>query len=275
MTERARVVEAFRGEDEVGPDEFSIRFPKQSELEQDEEWCEVFLDGSWERFRFHDYTEIYNVPGLYERLFYQTLRCCSPERVVSALGGVLRDQEVDPTGLRVLDVGAGNGMVGTELRQIGARTVVGVDILEAAREATLRDRPHVYDEYLVSDLTGLEKDEEAGLRVCQFNAMTCVAALGFGDIPPEAFCSAYNFVGVDGWLAFNIRDLFLDRKDQTGFSRLINTMLNERFIELHAYRRYVHRLTIGMEKLSYVALVAKKLRDFEDGEVEGLIARSG
>ena len=53
-----------------------IRFPTGSgtELSQDEEWCEVLLDGEWRRIRFHDYGDIYAVEGLYEHLFYVRLR---------------------------------------------------------------------------------------------------------------------------------------------------------------------------------------------------------
>ena len=40
--------------------------------------------------------------------------------------------------LRVLDVGAGNGMVGEELDRMGAKHIVGVDIIPEAAEAAQR-----------------------------------------------------------------------------------------------------------------------------------------
>ena len=95
---------------------YQIRFPKPDlDLDQDEEFCEVKIDGTWERIRFHDYDKIYSLPGLYEALFYRKLKCCSPSRVVGLLDDVMSDFPQDPTDLRVLDVGAGNGMVGQEL----------------------------------------------------------------------------------------------------------------------------------------------------------------
>jgi hypothetical protein len=44
---------------------FDIRFPDSNETaDQDEEFCEVVLDGEVRRIRFHDYDEIFDVPGL-------------------------------------------------------------------------------------------------------------------------------------------------------------------------------------------------------------------
>jgi hypothetical protein len=36
--------------------------------------------------------------------------------------------------------------------------------------------------------------------------MTSVAALGFGDIPPEVFESAFELVEDGGWAAFTIKE---------------------------------------------------------------------
>ena len=92
-----------------------IRLPNTDGLSQDREWCEAIVDGRTRRYRFHNYGELYKVPGLYEKLFYESLKCCSPSRVARLLDGVIRDFQEEPEELRVLDVGAGNGMVGDEL----------------------------------------------------------------------------------------------------------------------------------------------------------------
>src|SRR5436305_13260775 len=60
---------------------FSISIPPDGSggRDQDAEWCWVKIeDGPKRRIRFHDYPEIYEIPGLYERLFYDELRCDSP-----------------------------------------------------------------------------------------------------------------------------------------------------------------------------------------------------
>ena len=53
--------------------------------------------------------------------------------------------------------------------------------------------------------------------------MTCVAALGFGDIPPLAFADAFNLVASPGWIAFNIRDRYVDSACFGGSSRGCST----------------------------------------------------
>ena len=39
--------------------------------------------------------------------------------------------------------------------------------------------------------------------------MTTVAALGFGDIPPDAFAAAFNLVEDGGHVAFTIKEDFI------------------------------------------------------------------
>src|SRR3989344_3918646 len=90
---------------------FPIRFPPKG-LPQDEEWCEVQIEGKWKRIRFHDYHEVFRVPGLYETIFYRTLRCNSPNRISSFLSDVASELGVDVASFRALDLGAGNGMSG-------------------------------------------------------------------------------------------------------------------------------------------------------------------
>ena len=50
----------------------------------------------------------------------------------------------------VIDIAAGNGVSGEALAAQGLHPVLGTDIVPAAREATLRDRPALYDEYLAT-----------------------------------------------------------------------------------------------------------------------------
>ena len=241
---------------------YDIRFPSAagSGLAQDEEWCQVrFPGGDERRIRFHDYDEIYPHPGLYEQIFAGRLACSSPQRVVGLLGCELAERGIDPGTLSVLDLGAGNGMVGEDLRRLGAGSVVGVDIIDEAAAAAERDRPGHYDDYVVGDLTALAPSVEAALRGRGLNALTCVAALGFGDIPPLAFATAYDLLGSDAWLAFNIREEFL-ADGGSPFAQLILGLDADGWIEIAARERYVHRLSsVDGEPLHYVAIVARKL----------------
>jgi hypothetical protein len=38
---------------------------------QDAEWCVVQVEGKWRRVRFHDYAELFSIPGLYEKVIYE------------------------------------------------------------------------------------------------------------------------------------------------------------------------------------------------------------
>ncbi|OZM75723.1 methyltransferase domain-containing protein [Pseudonocardia sp. MH-G8] len=240
---------------------WQIFLPEDLRLGQDEEWCDAVLDGKRIRIRFHDYHLIYEIPGLYEQLFYETLECVSPRMVRTLLARALAEQGIDPAELRVLDVGAGNGMVGEEIRALGAGRVHGIDILEEAAQAAARDRAGVYDGYLVADLTALDPGRREELAALEFNAMTTVAALGFGDIPPAAFAAAFNLVGDPGLIAFTIKEDFVGADDPSGFNRLIERMLAEDVITPLVHERYRHRLSVRGEPLYYVAFVARKLRD--------------
>jgi len=230
-------------------------------VDQDEEWCEAVVGGERIRIRFHDYHRIYGIPGLYERLFYDKLECASPRVVRTLLSGVLDEQGVEPADLRVLDVGAGNGMVGEEIRALGAGAIHGVDIIEEAAQAAKRDRPEVYDDYTVADLTALAPDQHESLVADRLNTMTTVAALGFGDIPPAAFSAAFNLIETPGLLVFNIKEDFVAADDKSGFSRLIDRMVDENVILPLAEKRYRHRLSVRGEPLYYVAYVARKQAD--------------
>ncbi len=248
----------------------AIRFPEVDghALSQDCEWCDVVCGGKKRRIRLHDYDEIFRIPGLYEALFYDRLACNSPSRMARLLEEVIRDFGQTPQDLTVLDVGAGNGMVGDELNERETETVVGVDILPEAREATQRDRPGVYEEYLVTDLTDLPEPHEKTLRKYGFNCLTTVAALGFGDIPPMAFVKALDLIETDGWVAFTIKECFLHEEDRSGFSRLVRHLSRQRIIQIQAYRRFRHRMSIRGKPLYYVAMVARKLKDMPDRLVE-------
>lgn len=246
--------------------DYTLHLPSRGAagLDQDEEYCEVELDGERRRIRFHDYDEIFTVPGLYERLFADSLACDSPRVVVDLLEDALRAENERPDALQVLDFGAGNGMVAEELSRIEPAAVVGVDLLPEAKMAAERDRPGVYDAYHAVDMTDLSAGERSELERHDFNCLTCVAALGFGDVPPEAFATAFDLIDDDGWVAFNIRERFVEEaSDTTGFSRTLAHALQEGAIEEHARVSYTHRLSVAGDPLPYVAMVGRKRGELE------------
>jgi len=239
-----------------------VALPEPSlSMTQDAEWCVVRVNDQWRQIRFHDYDELYSVPGLYEKVIYEILRCDSPHVVRGLMEAALSEAETPADGLRVLDLGAGNGIVGEELTDLGAELIVGVDIIEEAAAAAKRDRPGLYDNYHIVDMTALTEAQRRELASYDFNALTCVAALGFGDIPPRAFVAAYNLIRPRGWIAFNIKEDFLSNGDHSGFAGLIRAMLDNGTFELRGRRRYQHRLATDRHPLHYTAIVGTKRRD--------------
>ena len=242
---------------------FSVHFPdtRSRTLSQDEEYFLLDCNGEKKQIRFHDYGSIYSTPGLYEHLFYERLNCNSPKTIRSLLEEEISKSPIEPSNLSILDIGAGNGMVGEQLAEMGANSIVGIDIIEEAAQATERDRPGIYEDYYVTDLTQLSEEVKKELEAKSFNCLTTVAALGFNDIPPLAFAEGYNLISSPGWVAFNIKEDFLDKKHSSGFSALLREMIDSNILTIQAQRRYQHRLSLDRKPLYYLATVGTKNSD--------------
>jgi SAM-dependent methyltransferase len=251
---------------------YQIQFPplEAHHLDQDEAYFHLVESDTPRKMRFHDYDGIYSRPGLYEQLFYERLKCQSPRKVSEILKETVEESQQHFSALRVLDFGAGNGIMGEALKQYGVARLVGVDIIEEAREAAERDRPWVYDAYYVVDCCCLEDAEREELLSWSPDCLTCVAALGYGDIPPQAFFEAMNLLQPEGWLAFNIKETFLDNSDTSGFSRMIRELIFSEYIDLYHLERYWHRYSIEGTPLYYFAIVGKKNADIPSEFIESL-----
>ncbi len=240
-----------------------IQFPKpeSSDLNQDEAYFYLQGSGGQRKIKFHDYDEIYQVQGLYEQVFYDRLKCTSPTKVTSILESSVKQSEDNFTELRVLDLGAGNGMMGEELKKHGVSRLIGVDIIPEAYDATVRDRPGLYDAYYIEDFTKLTEEKREDIASWQCDCMVTVAALGFGDIPTKAFIEAFNIIKQQGWVAFNIKETFFDSSDESGFSKMIRELIFSEYLDVYHVERYRHRLSIEGEPLFYFAIAGRKNAD--------------
>jgi len=247
-----------------------IQFPKaeSSNLNQDEAYFYLQESSKQRKIRFHDYDEIYQIPGLYEQLFYDRLKCSSPVKVTSILEAAVKQSQDNFSELRVLDLGAGNGMMGEELKKNGVSRLVGIDIIHEAYEATIRDRPGIYDAYYVEDFTSLDADKKEDMIKWQCDYMVTVEALGFGDIPLKAFIEAFNIIKSEAWVAFNIKETFCDTTDESGFSKMIRELIFSKYLDVYYIERYRHRLSIEGEPLYYFAITGWKTSDVPDGFLE-------
>lgn len=240
-----------------------IQFPKSesSGLHQDQAYFYLQESSKQRKIRFHDYDELYQIQGLYEQVFYDRLKCTSPVKVATILESAVKQSQDSFTELRVLDLGAGNGMMGEALKKHGVSRLIGVDIIPEAYEAAVRDRPGLYDAYYVEDFTCLNKEKKEDIASWQCDCMVTVAALGFGDIPIKAFIEAFNIIKTEGWVAFNIKESFLNSSDESGFSKMARALIFSKYMDVYHIERYRHRLSIEGEPLYYFAIAGRKNAD--------------
>ncbi len=251
----------------MAPQEYDVQYPQNSKsLDQNEEWIMLVSNKKKEKIRLHDYKAFFKIPGLYESVVYDNLKCCSPITICALLMDCIEKKESQKKNLRVLDFGAGNGMIADCLRKMTAcQTIVGLDIIDEARDAAFRDYPGTYDDYWVMDLSNPSLQDTASMKQWNFNTLVTVAALGYGDIPTQAFMNAFNLVQKDGWIAFNIKERFVSEDDNTGFKKVLQYM-TEDCMELHTSQRYCHRLSLSGEPLFYHAVIAQKKADIKSPE---------
>ncbi|MCP9490405.1 MAG: hypothetical protein MSC31_11095 [Solirubrobacteraceae bacterium MAG38_C4-C5] len=216
---------------------------------QDEEAMTVtWDDGRTERMRLHEYERVYAIPGLYEEVVQNRLDCLGP--------AVLADALVDAAGSdapRVFDLGAGNGVVGSELHERGVEVLVGSDNIAAARDAAHRDRPGLYAEYLVGEVEALDPVALVGRH--RLDALVCAGALGLGHITADAFGALWAPFPAGAVFAASVRE-DLARPGGSDFGDWLADP--PAGTEIVRSERFRHRLTMAGDELHYMAVVARK-----------------
>ncbi len=243
--------------------EYEVRLPE--DIENASPYTEYFFlvqDGEDQKIRIHDYETVYKIPGLYETVVSHMLRCVSPVVVADLLVETAAKHGDDPASLRVLDFGAGIGLVGAALAKHGVKTIIGLDIIPEAKEAAERDHPHVYQHYYVEDIVHLSPQTRATLDRTGVNSLICVSAMDAGHILPEAFAHAFNLISNGGWAAFNLKaDHLQADTDDVGFAVSLRQMVEKGWFEIKAEHPYRHRVLTDGTGVDYVAIVGRKKKD--------------
>lgn len=218
--------------------------------------------GDTERIVLHDYARVYAVPGLYEEVVQRRLECASPATVAGALVEAA-GAEQDPrraAALRAFDLGAGNGVVGKELRDRGVTVVAGADGIPQARDAAHRDRPGLYAHYLVgerldvAEVVRLVRDE--GLT-----ALVAAGAVGEGHVPVDALAELWAAFPPGSYLALTLKDGDPETGDHDVAdvdAMLAATAGSEHPTRTVVRRRFRHRLSMAGAELHYLVLAAVK-----------------
>jgi hypothetical protein len=239
---------------------FTTTFPPQEDLPPGQEIVTVrFEDGRVEDLRLHDYERMYAVKGLYEEVVQRRLDCRSPERLASMLARATARVGWPLSATRVFDIGAGNGVSGEALAGHGLRPVLGLDILPAARDAALRDRPGLYDAYLTADLLALTSEEQLTIRALAPNALACVGAIGSNHVPPAALAAAIDLLADDALIVYAHA---LPRATAVAVAMPPATELvgAARSVQEIERRRYRHRFTVSRRPIHWEAVVLRAQR---------------
>jgi hypothetical protein len=216
-------------------------------------------DGHEERVRVQDYERVYAVAGLYEAIVHDRLGCQSPDRVASMLARAARELGRAPRSVRVLDLGAGNGVSGQALAAQGLQPVVAIDTEPAARAAAIRDRPGQYEAYLIADVLALSPAEVQTIRALAPNALACVGAIGLDHVPPAALPAVLELLADDALLAYTLSEANRAVDGAEISARLSEIAERWRIDEL-ARERYRHRLTVTGRPIWWEAVAVRARR---------------
>src|SRR5437764_15027413 len=95
----------------TGPVPYAAELPPQGEPEIGHELIRVrYEDGRTEELRLHDYARLYSIPGLYELIVHERLRCRSPQHIAARLAAAADALGWERAEVRVIDLAAGNGL---------------------------------------------------------------------------------------------------------------------------------------------------------------------
>ena len=227
--------------------------------EQLEERFLLKHNGTKEVIRLHDYRRLYAVPGLYNHILNDLLKCSSHEVVAEALQHLMEASTLNLKEAKILDFAAGNGLVAKALYDKGARFFVGVDIEREAKKAAEREFPMLYQSYKILDFCKLSTLEKNSFEQQKLNTLVVASALGFGEkhVPVKAFIHAFNLIENGGAIVFCIYDQYLSEVDKTGYKKVLEKIQEESF-DLRENKRYVHRNTVFGGKMWFRVIAGFK-----------------
>lgn len=214
-------------------------------------------DGTDERITLHDYARVYAVPGLYEEVVQRRLECASPETLAAALVEAASTEGRDPAELRTFDLGAGNGVVGDELRARGVTVVAGADGIPEARDAAHRDRPGLYQHYLVGERLDVDQvttmvGEE------RLTALVAAGAVGEGHVPVDSLAQLWDAFPPGSFLALTLAGGENDHDITDVEAMLESTSESAHRTRTLVRRSFRHRRSMAGHDLTYLVLVAVK-----------------
>ncbi len=142
---------------------------------------------------YEDLTDEYNVWASEYDADLQSLGFSGPRAGAETLAKYVADKES-----KVLDAGAGTGMVGEELARLGFKRITALD-LSPGMLMTANEK-FVYEELVVGEL-----GKPLGFETGQFAGTTCIGTLTFGHAPPESLDELVRVTKAGGTVVFSMR----------------------------------------------------------------------
>jgi len=241
------------------PELYNVRLQAPETSKQSDEYFYAEIDGSQKLFNIHDYASLYRIPWLYDVALYHSLKCRTPTEMSDIIATVWAKASVEPAGLRVLELGAGSGAFGYELRNtLHVGNLSAIDICPEAKIAAERDRVGLYDNYYVDDLTNLSGPTLAAFEAANFNVVAVASATGWGNhIPVEGFQKGFELLSSGGWFIFHVKPEDPD-PECIELCRWIEGLVDGGNLEQVYRGSHFHRKSSTGAEISYDVVIGRK-----------------
>lgn len=242
------------------PELYNVRFQTPETSKQSDEYFYAEVDGQKRLFNIHDYASLYRVPWLYDVALYHALVCRTPTEMSDIIKTVWDNENVNTGALRVLELGAGSGAFGYELRHtLRVGHLSAIDICPEAKIAAERDRVGLYDEYYVDDLTKLSAETRAAFDAAKFNVVAVASATGWGNhIPVDGFQKGFELLDAGGWFVFHVKPEDPD-PECIELCRWIEGLVEGGQLEQVYRGSHFHRKSSNGAEISYDVVIGRKL----------------
>jgi SAM-dependent methyltransferase len=171
----------------------------------------------------------------------------------------LRNYDTPLKDINVLEIAPGNGCLGALLNSYNVSNIIGIDNNTAAKEASLRDYPTVYKEYLVSDdITQLASDDK---KHPDFDCIICCSALDFNHVNLDSLLLLFDKkLKPGGICAVNIRNSDIPGCIKNTFFKRLAELEESDALQVATNFEYVHRADVYGNPIDYLAVVLRKTK---------------